>query len=112
MAVKWNYKMKKTKQEAERDLLAKNHRRLNKAINELLDENKALRKRMELSLVRIAELQEQIKRKNDETRIAVVHTVVHALAGHPDYPSAKLAERALYIADAIQQRLTDIDNGP
>ena len=104
--------MKKTKQEAERDLLAKNHRRLNKAINELLDENKALRKRIEASLARIAQLQEVITKKNNETRNTVICTVVHSLAGHPDYPSAKLAERALYIADAIQKRMTEEDNGP
>jgi predicted nucleic acid-binding Zn-ribbon protein len=115
MAVRLNLKMvvgmKKSKTESERDLLAKNHRRLNKAIDDLLNENKALRKRLEASTVAINEMRERIANKSAEDRVALIHTVVHALSGQKDMSSKQIAERAFNIAGAIMERVWANDNG-
>ncbi|NDB67814.1 MAG: hypothetical protein EB015_07380 [Methylocystaceae bacterium] len=103
--------MKKTKTEAERDMLAKNHRRLNKAIEDLLNENKALRKRLEASIVDINNLRERIADKNREDQLAVLHTAVHSLAGRVDLTSEQVAERAVLISKAVIKKLSANDNG-
>jgi predicted phage tail protein len=103
--------MKKTKTEAERDMLAKNHRRLNKAISDLLDENKALRKRMEVSIKEINDLRDRIADKNHEDQLAVLHTAVHSLAGRVDLTSEQVAERAVLISHAVIRKLSANDNG-
>lgn len=96
--------MKKSKQEAEKDLLARNHRRLNKAIDELLNENKSLRKRLDASLIEINNLRDAIRQKNDDNRLGFVHTVVHSLAGS-DMTSDRIAERAIYISEQVVRRM-------
>ena len=102
--------MKKTKTEAERDMLAKNHRRLNKAISDLLDENKSLRKRMEASIKEINDLRDRIADKNREDQLAVLHTAVHSLAGRLDLTSEQVAERAMFISEAVMKKLSANDN--
>ena len=96
--------MKKSKQEAERDILAKNHRRLNKAIDDLLNENKALRKRLDASTKELNEMRVSIQRKFDSDRVALIHTVVHALAP-TQMQSERIAERAVFIADEVQKKV-------
>jgi predicted phage tail protein len=101
--------MKKTKTEAERDMLAKNHRRLNKAISDLLDENQALRKRMEVSIREINDLRDRLAERNREDQTATMHMAVHCLAGRMDLTSDQVAERAIAIAEQVQRRMASND---
>lgn len=103
--------MKKSKTEAERDLLAKNHRRLNKEITSLLEENGALRKRLAKSQAEIDELLARLQKLKVEEFERIVHTAVHALAGDLRLSSDKVAERAIAVALEVQVRMPDNDNG-
>lgn len=100
---------KKNHTEAERDLLAKNHKRLNKAINDLLDENQALRKGMEVSIREINNLRDRLAEKNREDQAATMHMAVHCLAGRMDLTSDQVAERAIAIAGQVQRRMAAND---
>ena len=103
--------MKKSKTESERDLLAKNHKRLNKAISDLLTENKALRKRVEASIVEINDLRNLLRLKGHEDWKRLVNSTVHSLAGRLDLTSIQVAERSVTIADEVMRRITANDNG-
>ena len=102
--------MKKTKTEAERDLLAKNHRRLNNEITNLLEENAALRKRLAKSQIEIDELLAKMQRMKQEEFTSILHTALHAMAGNFSLSSDKVAERAIALATEIQLRLPHNDN--
>lgn len=102
--------MKKTKTESERDLLARNHKRLNKAINDLLTENKTLRKRMDASILEINRLREQIAQKEEEHLISLVHTALHAMITQMDLTSDQVAERAHRAAHALHKKMFSNDN--
>jgi flagellar biosynthesis/type III secretory pathway protein FliH len=101
---------KKSKSEAERDLLAMNHKRLNKAISDLLAENKALRKRVEASIVEINNLREKIADKTAEDQISLMHTVVHSLSGRLELTSPQVAERAVLISREVIKKMSSNDN--
>jgi len=71
--------MKKSKTEAERDLLAKNHKRLNKEISILLDENKDLRNRLHTSMERASVLQDRLDDRESEDRRYFATAALHSL---------------------------------
>jgi len=71
--------MKKSKTEAERDLLAKNHKRMNKEIQGLLDENKELRKRLHSALERAVDMQNRLDDRNADDRRHYATTALHSL---------------------------------
>lgn len=100
---------KKTKNEAERDLLAMNHKRLNKAISDLLAENKSLRKRIEASIREINDLRDKMLDRNREDWEKLVNSSVHSLAGRLDLTSVQVAERSVTIANEVIKRIAAND---
>ena len=97
--------MKKTKTEAERDMLAKNHKRLNKAISDLLDENNDLRKRLVDAKERAAGLHIELDNKHADDRRHFATTALHSLI--QDAESYKtpdqIAEQAWALGDAMMR---------
>ena len=97
--------MKKTKTEAERDLLAKNHKRMNKEIQGLLDENKELRKRLHSALERAVDMQNRLDDRNADDRRHFATTALHSLI--QDAESYKtpdqIAGQAWSLADAMMR---------
>lgn len=102
--------MKKSKTEAERDILAKNHKRLNKAIDELLNENRDLRKRLATAFAKLDEHQDANAAKQSEQFQRLINTCVLALAKEHHLSSDKIAERAIAIAHATMTRLYGKDD--
>lgn len=92
---------KKDKTEAERNLLAMNHKRLNKAIDDLLKENRGMRKKVNESDRQINELLARLQDERAKEQIAVMHTVVHSLSGRLDLTSEQVADRAMLISRQI-----------
>ena len=97
--------MKKTKTEAERDLLAKNHKRLNKEIQGLLDENKDLRKRLVEAKERAAGLHIELDNKHAAERRNIAGTAMHGLLGiyGTSRTMDQIAEQAWAVADAMMR---------
>jgi len=97
--------MKKTEIEAERDLLAKNHKRLNKEIQGLLNENKDLRKRLVEAKDRAADLHIELDNKHADDRRHFATTALHSLI--QDAESYKtpdqIAEQAWALGDAMMR---------
>ena len=97
--------MKKTKTEAERDILAKNHKRLNKAIEDLLDENEDMRKRLQNALERAVTLQNKLDDRDADDRRHYATTALHSLI--QDAESYKtpdqIAGQAWALADAMMR---------
>lgn len=97
--------MKKTKTEAERDLLAKNHKRLNREIGKLLDENKDLRKRLTAALERAIDAQNQLDEQGAADRRHFATTALHSLIATADaYKTPdQIAGQAWALADAMMR---------
>lgn len=100
---------KKTKSEAERDLLAMNHKRLNKAIEDLLKENRSMRKKIFESERQLNELVAKMQDEREKEQIAVMHTVVHSLSGRLDLTSEQIADRAVLISRQVIKRIAAND---
>ena len=97
--------MKKSKAEAERDLLAKNHKRLNKAISDLMDENSDLCKRLVEAKDREAGLHIELDNKHADERRNIAGTAMHALLGiyGTSRTMDQIAEQAWAVADAMMR---------
>ena len=111
--------MKKSKAEAERDLLAKNHKRLNKAISDLMDENSDLCKRLVWAKDREADLHKrlveakdreaglhtELDNKHADERRNIAGTAMHALLGiyGTSRTMDQIAEQAWAVADAMMR---------
>jgi len=102
--------MKKSKTESERDLLAKNHKRLNKAIDDLLNENREIRKRLVDSERQVLELLDKMDRMKQEEYMELLNTATHSLAGKMDLTSQQVAERAHSVAIQVQLNMPSNDN--
>jgi hypothetical protein len=97
--------MKKTKTEAERDLLAKNHKRLNKEIQGLLDENKELRRRLHTALERGINAESELLNRNADDRRHFATAALHTLMLNAEAYKApdQIAEQAWALADAMMR---------
>jgi erythromycin esterase-like protein len=97
--------MKKTKTEAERDLLAKNHKRMNKEISILLDENKDLRERLGEAKDRAADLHIELDNKHADDRRYFATAALHTLMLNAEAYKApdQIAEQAWSLADAMMR---------
>jgi len=97
--------MKKSKAEAERDLLAKNHKRLNKEISILLDENKDLRNRLHTSMERASVLQDRLDDRESEDRRYFATAALHTLMLNAEAYKApnQIAGQAWSLADAMMR---------
>ncbi len=97
--------MKKTKTEAERNLLAKNHKRLNKEIQGLLDENKDLCKRLVEAKERAADLHIELDKKHDDDRRHFATTALHSLIQDAESykTSDQIAAQAWALGDAMMR---------
>lgn len=97
--------MKKSKAEAERDLLAKNHKRLNKAISDLMDENKDLRQRLHTAMELPVAMQKRFDDQEAAERRNIAGTAMHGLLGiyGTSRTMDQIAEQAWAVADAMMR---------